>query len=349
MKKTFALLLTMGATVASAAVYSPVGFTESEKRRHDRQVDFIVEEAATCLKEQLYHHQDFYKKWGISPFYGDQSRYAKLVYKNGIDATGGLYEYKDEMARKNAFLQDVARRLNRVFPEDMAEKLKPTSCIGLTLQCLGQGFKSMGQEDIWKKVNDYTSADGVTGGSLQHALQELGWKILYWNPDISQNSAWDEREEREFQESNESRDRRVFRGQHSYVYNAQIRSRVKRDEQPIYFRNKVDNTSFLVNFGSRAPQKFNNIPFFLGVAHGGYHVFPGFYGEVIEGHSTRPLTDYKTIETDMFNPVFGGSPKASGRSIYRSGVIAIPPHHIADSEGPNSNGDDRCVEDIEDF
>jgi len=357
MKKTMAMICAMTAVGASAGVYQPVGFTQEEINRHDRDVDFIVQEAATCLKDQLIHHREFYSQYGISPFYGDQSKYAKLVYKNGKNNKDGVLDYTDQISRKKEFLDGVASRLNRTFPDDIVDQIKPTSCIGLSLQCLSYGFKKLGEEDIWNKVNAYTRSHGVTGGALQHALQELGWKILYWNPDTSRNAEWDENEEMHFQkeldkdaangrtsESRTTRDRRVFRGSHSYVYNISI----QRHRNYVY--NKVDNTKFLVNFGSNAPQKFNSIPFFLGVAHKGYHVFPGFYGEVIEGHSTRPLTDYNTIETDMFNPIHGGSPKASGRSIYRSGVVAVPPHHITDDEGPGAGGNnDLFLDEVVDY
>ena len=78
----------------------------------------------------------------------------------------------------------------------------------------------------------------------------------------------------------------------------------------------------LVNFNDNEPSYLKNIPFFIGTAHMGYHVFPGSFGVVVEAHSTRAITDSKTIESAPFNPLEeNGAP--SGR--YRSGMISVPP------------------------
>ena len=69
-----------------------------------------------------------------------------------------------------------------------------------------------------------------------------------------------------------------------------------------------------------------NIPFFVGIAHLGYHVFPRSYGQIIEGHSTRQLNDPQALETSPFNPlVKGGGPRGGP---YKSGLIAIPPGYL---------------------
>src|SRR5690606_3860379 len=92
-----------------------------------------------------------------------------------------------------------------------------------------------------------------------------------------------------------------------------------------YLYNKVDDISTLVNFGERTPEAIKRVPFFLGIAHMGYHVFPGSYGQIIEGHSTRQLHDPQAVETSPFNPLTdGGGP----RGLYRSGLIAVPPGYI---------------------
>lgn len=54
----------------------------------------------------------------------------------------------------------------------------------------------------------------------------------------------------------------------------------------------------------------------------GYHVFPGSYGIVVEGHSARAITDKTTLESAAFNPL---DSKGAPNGRYRSGMISIPP------------------------
>ncbi len=93
-----------------------------------------------------------------------------------------------------------------------------------------------------------------------------------------------------------------------------------------YYFNKVDNKSLLVDFNRTPPQAFLNQPFFVGIAHTGYHVFPGFYGRVIEAHSTRKLNSFENLERSPFNPLkSGGGPRWTRTEKYRSGLLAFPP------------------------
>jgi hypothetical protein len=93
-----------------------------------------------------------------------------------------------------------------------------------------------------------------------------------------------------------------------------------------YYYNRVDDKTLLVGFGTRVPAAFKSKPFFVGVAHTGYHVFLGFNGEVIEAHSTRALTSIKNLERSPFNPLGnGGAPRWTATEKYRSGLIGMPP------------------------
>lgn len=305
------VLPTLAAVNNSAQPFVPIHFTEDEKAQHLQDSGFIAEEAARCLQEKLYEHQDFYKKWGISPFFGDQSRYAKLVYLNGKN--GEQYPEEVKISRK----VDHIRSLGYSNAEELQERIKPVSCVGLALQCLEYGFKALGEDEIWSKVKSYARSYDNTGMSIQHALQQIGWKVLYWNPDTTKNETWDEID-KGIKPNNE----RNYWGQHSYVYNVSIKRQQK------YYQNHVDNSTFLTDFNENPPSAFKEIPFFLGVAHLGYHVFPGFYGTVIEGHSSMGLKNSRTVEISDFNPLAsGGGPR--GR--YFSGIIAVPPGYVTDS------------------
>ena len=146
---------------------------------------------------------------------------------------------------------------------------------------------------------------------MQHALQKLGWKTYYWNPQTSQNSVWDAQEK-----ANDPNNNKHFWGYHVYRWST-INGPGRN-----YYTNVVDNFSSLVNFGSQPPLGLKKVPFFIGTAHTGYHVFPGKFEQVIEGHSTRAITDSKTMESSSFNPLQdGGGP----RGVYRTGLMSVPP------------------------
>jgi hypothetical protein len=268
------------------AFQGEISFSRQEQLLHQQGIKLIEDVAARCLDKDLRLHQEFYRKWGISKFYGDQSRFAKMTRVQRI-----------------AHLKQLGK------PESLLDQMEPTSCIGLTLKCMEAGFKEARQEEIWQRLRAFTMANRVTGNALLHGLQALGWRLYYWNPDTSKNELWDQAEAKK-NPTNSDR----FWGYHGARWREAQRGR--------YFINKVDDASLLVNFGIRPPEELRRIPFFVGIAHTGYHVFPGSFGRIVEGHSTRLITDSQTIESSPFNPLAdGGGPRGQ----YYSGLMAIPP------------------------
>ncbi len=273
-------------SLPASAHNGSINFTDEERAIHEAAVETILQTAADCLEHDIQHHWSFFKKHGISPYYGDRSKFGKLSW-----------------ADKKKFLADMGK--NPALLNQMA----PTSCVGLTLKCLSAGFKAVGQEPYSQRIRAYVNLNGVDGTALQAALQKLNWKILYWNPDSRLNTAWDKAEQAK---DPENKDR--FWGFHEYNYkNATRRGR--------YLYNTVDDARLLVNFGTRTPSTLEQVPFFVGTAHQGYHVFPGTYGKVVEAHSTRAIDDFKTLETDDFNPLAGAAPTGG---TYKTGLIAVP-------------------------
>lgn len=269
-----------------------VTFTLAEVSNHQRALPRIMEVASGCLKREYDTHTKFFKKWGISPFYGDNSSFAKA-------SPSGKREYLRKYGKYSEKQIDF-----------FLKTLAPTSCIGLTLKCLGEGFDAAGEKETWQKLKTFTMQNGVTGGALMVGLQNLGWNLVYWNPDVSKNAAWDEQEKIQYPDN----PKKIW-GFHEYNWKT---VNLKRK----YLYNTVDDVNAYVNFGKGMPKGIEKVPFFVGIAHMGYHVFPGAYGYIIEGHSTRQLNDSQTIEASPFSPLRnGGGP----RGLYRSGLVAIPP------------------------
>ena len=296
------ILLSFLLSIQANAYQGEISFTQDEVRRHLDGLPTIMDTAAECLKEDLSYHQSFFRKWGISPFYGDRSSFARVKLGEG--------EYRSTtVGEKKSYLRSYRRYTEKQI-NTYIQLTQPTSCVGLVLKCLGKGFAAAGQEDLWSQLKTFTIENDVEGGALQEGLQKLGWRLAYWNPDTSQNEVWD----REDQRRNPGNKDYIW-GKHAYNWSVVKRSRK-------YLYNKVDDISSLVNFGEQVPHAVRDVPFFVGVAHMGYHVFPGSFGNIIEGHSTRKLHDPQTIEASPFNPLMdGGGP----RGFYRSGLIAIPP------------------------
>ena len=286
----FLLLLVFVSYPTLAQFAGSVEFTPEEISQHHVDVETIVPAAVNCLKRDLKTHKDFHKRYGISAFYGDQSAFARMT----------LDQRKAELKRLR-------------IPTRLVSQLQPTSCVGLARKCLGEGFAKAGDTEIWKKVDAFLVANDLDGTALQEALRKLGWKTLYWNPDLSQNAAWDE-EEKLKDPTNIKR----FWGYHAYRL-------ITIQRKGMYYFNKVDDATSLVNFNRTLPQDFKAVPLFIGTAHTGFHVFPGYNGIVIEGHSVRHITSSTMIETSEFNPLKpGGGPQGLP---YRSGLFSVPPGH----------------------
>ena len=111
----------------------------------------IAHDAGACAQADLDHHREFFKANGVSPFYGDQSKFSKM-----------------STAQRRSKLKSLGA------DPDLASQMQPTSCVGLTMKCLGQGFESNGGADLWARLKTYVNANGVDGTVLQDGLQTLG-------------------------------------------------------------------------------------------------------------------------------------------------------------------------------
>lgn len=272
---------------ANAGFNGSLSFSQIQITTHLENISQLTSEASLCLKEHLNYEEKFFGQYGISPYFGENSDYSKMTNKERV-----------------SFLK------SKQLDAKIIDQLKGISCVGLVLKCLESGFRVTQQENTYQIIYKFISANDLDGSALQFALSKLGWKTFYWNPKPSQNKLWDF-EEKVLNFTNNKN----FRGFHFENYQT-ILTKKK------YFMNEVDDITTLVNFGKNEPDYLKSMPFFIGTAHMGYHVFSGSYGTVIEGHSGRSISDKNTIESAPFNPLSSdGAP--SGK--YRSGIISIPP------------------------
>lgn len=287
MKQFIFLLALVTSLPALSAFKGEISFSSQEIREHEARSEKLVEAASNCLQETYDYHLSFHRRYGISPFYGDQSSFAKLTY-----------------AEKKNYL----RRLRK--DPKLVDRMETISCVGYAMRCLKAGFEATGQAELWARLLGFMRANALDGTALQFGLRKLGWKTVYWNPDLSMNESWDEAE----RARNPQNVGRPW-GWHSYRWYT-IRTK------GMYYDNPVDDFTGLVDFGTRLPEKFTRQSFFLGTAHTGYHVFPGRFGQVLESHSLRKITDVTTIETSPFNPLL---PNGGPQGRMYSGLFSFPP------------------------
>lgn len=275
-----------------------------------------------------------------SPYEGEN--YKRL--KEFLDKTE-----KDE-AKKKALLEPTLKNykqfLSTKYPAVLAELLKyepvltakekelnPISCVGLALHCMSEGFEKAGMKNTWKKIYTYLTrpdipADATLSGiDLQKVMIDLGWKAYYWNPEPATNTAADC--EDRILNPLDPINKPEKKWDHTWGNHAYYHAIAHRTGK--YYGVPLHDRRLLVNFRNKVPVEFSRAPFFLGTAHAGYHVFPGFYGTVIEAHSKRDLNDKSNLETSRFDPANqegGGGPIWTKIEKYRSGVIVVPPGYI---------------------
>lgn len=328
----FAVLLAVG-LVAEAKLAiggaSGVEFTEEEITASGLNAKLISETAAACLNRTYDTHLKFYQKRGYSKFYGNRNPKHKDEGSRTRVLLGLLPALRQKVASGNqAAISELQARL---------AELEATSCIGLAMDCLGEGFKKAEMGNTWDKIFKWVGRIGTDGTymfygtDLQKALVDIGWKSIYWNPDLSQNEAWDKNEA----DINPLQPGQVWNpiwGGHAYRW-----AMIKKTRE--YYGIPVQDIQTLVNFGIRPPEEFKRVPFYLGTAHAGYHVFPGMHGKVIEAHSMRELKSKENLEIGEFNPLNqpkngmlegNGSPKWTSIEHYRSGMIVVPPGYISE-------------------
>lgn len=270
---------------ASAQYKGAIDFNSNEKRAHKAGLPTLLANAGQCLKSVQSHQTQFYKNYGITAYYG----------------VGSIFDQVGEAEKK--------RMLGQLgLPANLLSQMRQVSCVTLAAACLEMGFEAAKQEDIWGKIVVFLKNNNMDGTSLVYALQKLGWKVAYWNPDPSLNEYRDNQEK-----AADPANTYKYWGYHAYRYQSVMNLNK-------YYYNMVDDKKTLVGFRTQVPQAFVNLPYALGIAHTGYHVFSVVRGQVYEGHSGGDLKSKDMVESGTFNPLAGKSPQG-----YYSGLFALPP------------------------
>ncbi len=285
-----------------------LNFSQEEKDQHLKSITQLIDESSDCLARHKEEHLSFYRDHCITDSRGNKKCLSKFYGERRFSMKRGA---RRSDGKKLQYLPTEVRRAG--FPESWVSEMRSTSCVGLALQCLKEGFQKTSQSEQWEKIMTYVRINYVGGTALQDALQKIGWKIYYWNPTPLENivevtEKWDKEEKRW-----------ASKGYHQYRY-----YRVRNNST--YWYNQVDFKYDMVGFEKTTPSLLYQHPFWIGTANTGYHVFPGTFENVVEAHSTRHFTSIDNLEFSTFNPIApGGGPRWTNTEKYRSGLIALPP------------------------
>jgi hypothetical protein len=280
-------------------VSAQVAFTSQEIAQNQAASERISQVAAQCVDGYHDEQVGFFNIWKMTKFYGNR----RPDYATAAGRIRAMENY--------GVSSEVASQI--------ASQQKSTACVTMAMDCLGKGFAAVGMTSTWQKIYAQLAKDNnFEGTDLQKDLHLLGWKIYYWNADPSLNEVWDE-QDRLLNPLTPGRKWMPVWGGHAALYREVMK-------HGTYYGVPVDNAQELVGFGVNPPQAFTKVPFFVGTAHAGYHVFPGHAGRVIEAHSTREINSIDNIQISIFNPLApGGGPRWTTHEHYRSGIIVVPP------------------------
>ncbi len=171
--------------------------------------------------------------------------------------------------------------------------LTESSCVVWAMECAAYAFNKVGQSAVWNRVASNARRNRLKGTVLIKDLIDIGWTGIYWNP-VSDTGD---------------------RGEHSFSYSVAKKSKT-------YY--KIPIQDYVLNYRPMGSSKTTTdetglaklakVPFWVGCAGGGRHVFCGTGKKVSEFHWTSPATDTHAMELVSLQTY-----------PWLSGIIVIPP------------------------
>jgi hypothetical protein len=168
-------------------------------------------------------------------------------------------------------------------------------------------YAAAGKKERGEQIDRIVESRRDAAEVLIVELQKDGWHSIYWNPDVNApdevNEGKKSLHERSWQEAS--------RGEY-------MNGKIKVDYSLVNYRpskrsKTKKNTSSL--------RKLKRVPFWIGMANYGKHVFVGYHGHVSEAYSMEMPTSPRLIMDSEFAN-WSGSYKSEK---LLSGIIMVPP------------------------
>jgi hypothetical protein len=178
---------------------------------------------------------------------------------------------------------------------------KVSNCISWVKEICRAGYEAAGASDRWKQIRTAVEAGSKKerdrGTVLLEQLQRDGWMGLYFNPDVKNPDAEDKRHVKIHRES------ASHISKHAEYYGLKIFDALV-NYRPTFGTPRV----------TPEIECLRRVPFFVGIARAGDHVFVGRNGVVselhwAEGPKTRDIMEETPLE----------------RFAWSSGTLVVPP------------------------
>lgn len=284
-------------------------------------------------------HLESYRAAGIGLFYGDQSVYSAVrKVKPGQKVMNNSErieyvrrhlrpEFSKGLRTQGAIDSYLTAMVGDQDSEPRAGMIQMTNPLLWTYRHLEVAYTTIGRSARWQQIVNTVEAQPNRGLALMKELQKDGWEAVYWNPDL-QNP-----------ESKKSpHGIAAVNAQKFKVFSA---AKYKsRKEIPSRGLLKIDHLLLNYRQGAGARErasvsdleKLKTVPFWVGLANFGSHVFVGHHGMISESSSSyapeTPLalqrTSFSSWGGSLINLPREGAPKAPSSS-YLSGILMVPP------------------------
>jgi hypothetical protein len=275
-----------------------VPWTQSTDKEWRPVVDGTIE----SMNQAIDAHFGGLEKTGIGSMFGPKSAYASMTPEE-----------------QKAYIAANKR------PGTMPQAPSRTSCIDFVLARLRAGYAKAGKLDRFNELKKIVVDNHGDGLYLLKELEKDGWTMVYWNPDSKNPSTairTDADPQRNHRPESHKWSAATVKNQGLYMPG------ITNESGDRFEGIKIDRT--VENFRPTNPystpanyqdlQKLYDAPLFVGIANGGYHVYMGSQGKVVESHSTRGPKDPTNIEVRDF-ATWG----LKGDEGFGSGVVAVPP------------------------
>jgi len=289
----------------------------------DKEWKPLVQGTLDSLNAEIQQHFDAIEKTGIGTMYGPISEYGKL--KTDAERQAWIEANK----KPGAYIKKMPAR---------------TSCVDFVLTQLRAGYEKAGKLDRFNEIKRRVVAHAGQGAVLLQELEKDGWTIVYWNPDVK-NPSTAVRTETDIQgnhrPSHHPWTASLVKKEGLYLKGVSLMDETERAKLQARFPDIAINPKFagvpakpensVLNFRPTNPsttttneaglKKLYDAPLFVGIANGGYHVYAGSQGRVVESHSSRNPSDPQNLEVRDFNSWGMRAPDEG----FGSGAIAVPP------------------------
>lgn len=288
---------------------------------------FVTEESEAAqvvgrdsIKKAIRDDRAHFQKTGVGLFYGSKSSYSPI--KKLQSASDTMWSDIDRFSYiKTVLRKDFVHSLSSttaidsyvgslVGNQDQLPRngdLEMTSPVLWVLKHVKAAYTAAGKKERGEQIDRIVASSGDSPVVLIMELQKDGWHSIYWNPDVNTPAETDQGKkslhERSWQEAS--------RGEY-------MNGKIKVDYSLINYRpSHRSKTKKTIS----SLRKLKRVPFWIGMANYGKHVFAGYHGNLSEAYSMEMPTSPRLIMNSEFAN-WSGHYKSEK---LLSGIIMVPP------------------------